>query len=336
MKFSVPSFLILALAMTAASGAPAQKAPVQKAAAQNQQQNRSQTAAKNSAPFTVAENGRSFQKLSDAVTAIGAKRGTIIIAPGSYRQCAVQSEGQITYRSAVAGQAILDGGICEGKASLVLRGQSAVVDGIVFQNQHVPEGNGAGIRLERGNLTITNAMFRNSDEGILTADDPGSSIVIERSTFRRLGRCDRGLSCAHSIYVGDYGSLKVTHSRFEMGSGGHYIKSRAPRITVVDNSFDDTRGRATNYMIDLPAGASGVISGNIFVQGQDKENYSAFIAVAAEGKRHSSAGLNIHSNIASLAKGVERKTYFVADWSGDPMRIANNSLGNQLNRFEKR
>ena len=322
MKISVQSFLILAIAITAVPGALAQ--------------NRAPTPAKNSAPFTVAEKGQAFQKLSDAVAAIGASRGTIIIAPGSHHQCAVQTEGQVTYRSAVPGQAILDGGICEGKASLVLRGQSAVVDGIVFQNQRVPDGNGAGIRLERGNLTITNALFRNSEQGILTADDPSSSIVIDRSTFRRLGRCDRGLSCAHSIYIGDYGSLKVTHSRFEAGNGGHYIKSRAPRITVTNSSFDDTHGKATNYMIDLPAGASGVISGNVFVQGKDKENYSAFIAVAAEGKRHSSAGLNVHSNNASLAKGVQRKTTFVADWSGDQMRIANNKLSPELKRYEKR
>ncbi|QTD57023.1 right-handed parallel beta-helix repeat-containing protein [Parasphingorhabdus cellanae] len=292
--------------------------------------------AQDAAPFTVAENGQGFYRLSDAVEAIGARRGTIVIAPGAYGDCAVQTEGQITYRAAVAGRTIFDGGICEGKASLVLRGQAALVDGIVFQNQRVPDGNGAGIRLERGNLTIVNALFRNSEQGLLTADDASGSIVIDRSTFQRLGRCDRGLSCAHSIYIGDYGSLSVTNSRFEKGNGGHYVKSRAPRITVTNSSFDDTQGRATNYMIDLPAGASGVISGNVFVQGQNKENWSAFVAVAAEGKKNSSAGLNIHSNSASLAKGVQRNTWFVADWSGDKMRIANNRLSRGLTRYEKR
>jgi len=292
--------------------------------------------AQNTAPFTIAESGESFYSLAEAVEAIGGQRGTIVIAAGAYGDCAVQTEGQITYRAAVPGKAILDGGVCEGKAALVLRCQSALVDGIIFQNQRVPDGNGAGIRLERGNLTITNALFRNSEQGLLTADDATGSIVIDRSTFQRLGRCDRGLSCAHSIYIGDYGSLSVTNSRFEKGNGGHYIKSRAPRITVTNSSFDDTQGRTTNYMIDLPAGASGVISGNVFVQGQNKENWSAFVAVAAEGKKQSSAGLNIHSNSASLAEGVKRNTWFVADWSGDKMRIANNRLGRGLTRYEQR
>src|SRR3546814_6040716 len=116
----------------------------------------------------------------------------------------------------------------------------------------VPDANGAGIRLERGNLEVANSLFRNSEQGILTADDTASEIRIDRSTFQHLGRCDRGLSCAHSIYVGAYGKLTVTRSRFELGNGGHYVKSRAAKAEIRDNSFDDTGGRETNYMIDLP------------------------------------------------------------------------------------
>lgn len=290
----------------------------------------------NDPAFTVAETGQGFYRLADAVEAIGGSDATIVIAPGAYGDCAVQTAGRITYRAKIAGQTILDGGICEGKASLVLRGKAATIDGIIFQNQRVPDGNGAGIRIEKGDLYIDNALFRNAEQGILSADDPSAEIVITRSTFQRLGRCDRGLSCAHSIYVGNFGSLTVKNSRFEKGSGGHYVKSRAPRVSVTGSSFDDTRGSATNYMIDLPAGATGTIANNIFVQGQNKENYSAFIAVAAEGRNHSSTGLNIHSNNAALANGVQRNTWFVADWSGDQIRIANNSLGRGLSRYERR
>ena len=288
------------------------------------------------APFTVAETGQGFYRLGAAVDAIGGNNGTIIIAPGAYGDCAVQTAGRITYRAAVPGRTILDGGICEDKASLVLRGKAATIEGIIFQNQRVPDANGAGIRIEKGDLYISNATFRNAEQGILGASDGTAEIVIDRSTFQRLGRCDRGLSCAHSVYIGEFGSLKVTNSRFEKGNGGHYVKSRAPHAVITNNSFDDTQGRATNYMIDLPAGATGVISGNVFVQGQNKENYSAFIAVAAEGRKYSSAGLNIHSNKASLATGVKRNTWFVADWSNEQLRIANNSLGRGLSRYQRR
>jgi len=294
------------------------------------------TGQQNSAPFTIAESGQGFYRLSKAVEEIGNSTATITIAPGAYGDCAVQTEGRITFKAAIPGKVIFDGGICEDKATLVLRGYGAAIDGIIFQNQGVNDGNGAGIRLEKGNLSVTNAMFRNAEQGILTADFASGSITIDRSTFQRLGRCDRGLSCAHSIYIGEYGSLKVTNSRFEKGNGGHYVKSRAPRIVATNNSFDDTQGRATNYMIDLPAGATGVISKNEFVQGKNKENWSAFIAVAAEGRKYSSGGLNIHSNNASLARGVSRNTWFVADWSNENLRIANNSLGRGLTRYERR
>src|SRR3546814_4157829 len=106
--------------------------------------------------------------------------------------------------------------------------------------------------------------------------------------------------------------------------------------SITDSSFDDTRGRSTNYMIDLSNGAAGTIAGNTFVQGEDKENYSAFIMVAAEGADNSSDGLAITGNTASIAPGVDRSTSFVADESGDSLRIEGNRLGPGIARFEAR
>jgi hypothetical protein len=104
------------------------------------------------------------------------------------------------------------------------------------------------------------------------------------------------------------------------------VKSRGGRISVTDSSFDDTQGSTTNYMIDLPAGASGLIARNMFVQGQNKENYSAFITVAPEGKAHSSNGLVVADNRALFARGVNRESTFVGNWTRDNVRIANNQL----------
>lgn len=281
-------------------------------------------------------DGRSFERLQDAVDAIGQGEGTIRIAPGFHRDCAVQTAGRIAFVAAEPGRAIFDGVTCEGKAALVLRGAGARVDGLVFQNMRVPDGNGAGIRLETSDLDIVNAMFRNSEQGILTADDPEAKLTIDRSTFSRLGRCDRGLSCAHSVYTGIYGKVVVTRTRFEKGSGGHYLKTRAIAVDINDNSFDDTQGMATNYMIDLPSGSVGQIANNMFVQGKDKENYSALIAVAAEERKNPSRGLSIVGNRASLPAGLDRKSVFVADWSGEPLAIGANELGAGLVRFEKR
>ena len=263
-------------------------------------------------------------------------RGTIAIAPGRYADCAVQTAGSVSYLSAEPGAAIFDGRTCEGKAALVLRGRGAEVSGLVFQNMRVADFNGAGIRLEQGDLTVAETWFRDSQQGILTGDDGRGRVIVDRSTFTRLGTCEGSGGCAHSIYTGEYGHLRVTRSRFEEGRGGHYVKSRAARVDIASSSFDDAKGKGTNYMIDLPEGAIGQISNNWFVQGRDKENYSAFITVAPEEHRNSANGLQVVGNTARLAPGVSRETAFVADWSGDRIHIADNRLAGGIAPYERR
>jgi hypothetical protein len=292
--------------------------------------------AQQSAPFVLVETGEAYGRLSEAIDAIGEGQGTILVAPGTYRQCAVQQAGRITIRARERGTAIFERVTCEQKAGLVLRGQAAAIDGLVFQGYAVPDGNGAGIRLEQGALTVSYSVFRNSEQGILTAPDENGRITIDRSTFSRLGRCDRDLDCAHSIYIGQIASLTVTRSRFEAGNGGHYIKARARQVEIVDNSIDDSQGKLTNYMIDLPAGSTGRVAGNVMVQGRDKDNWSAFIAVGAEGNENGSEGLIIQGNRASFVPGISRPSAFVADWSGDRLAIGENVIAASMKRYEKR
>jgi hypothetical protein len=288
------------------------------------------------APFLLVETGAGYDRLADAIDAVGEGEGTILIAPGTYRQCAVQQAGRVTLRARERGTVIFERTVCEQKAALVLRGRSATIDGLVFQGYRVPDGNGAGIRLEQGDLSVGWSIFRDSEEGILTASDETGRIAVDRSTFRRLGRCDRDLDCAHSLYIGHYGALSVTRSRFEAGSGGHYVKSRAARVEIVDNSFDDSQGHLTNYMIDLPSGATGRIEDNVMVQGRDKENWSAFIALGAEGADNRSVGLVLRGNRAVFVPGLSRPSAFLADWTGDAVSLGENDIAPGMKRYERR
>lgn len=286
--------------------------------------------------FRVEENGTVYFTLQEAVRAIGDGRGTIRIGAGTYQECITQDGGDISYIAERPGSVIFDTVTCEGKAAFVLRGRSARVEGIVFQNMQVPDRNGAGIRLEQGNLLVRESLFRNSESGILGSNDQTGTVRIERSTFSGLGQCPDGGDCAHSIYINGSGALSVANVRFERGRGGHYVKSRAPRIEVVDSSFDDSQGHATNYMIDLPKGADGTIARNEFVQGEDKENYSAFIALAGEGIENDMSQLAISGNTAAIVPNVRRPTVFVADWSGSPIRLGDNRLDTQIRPYERR
>lgn len=286
--------------------------------------------------FTVVETGQRFATLQDAVDAVGNRRATIRIAPGTYRQCAVQTEGVIVYEAPEPGSVTFLGRACEGKAALVLRGIGAEIRGLTFSRITVPDGNGAGIRLEKGALNVALARFENSQQGILTADDPSGCIFITRSTFTGLGTCENSAGCAHSIYIGNYGSLTVRESRFERGMGGHYVKSRAAEAVIEENSFDDAQGRATNYMIDLPAGSVGRIAGNWFVQGRDKENHSAFIALGAEDLLHPSDGLVVENNEARFVPGLSRSSVFVADWTASSVAMRGNRIAGGIKQYENR
>jgi len=287
-------------------------------------------------PFVVQESGKGFWRLDEAVKSVNGGDATIVIAPGTYSDCAKVDQGRVAFRAKVSGSAIFDGGICDGKATLVLSGADAMVDGLVFQNLRVPDGNGAGIRLQHGNLTVMNSTFRNSEEGILTGEDPHGEVRVDRSTFSGLGSCAVASGCAHSLYIGHYGKLYVTRSRFEKGRGGHYLKTRSAVVSITDNSFDDAQGHGTNYTMDLCAGATGLIARNVMSGGPDRENHSAFIVIGAEQRDNPSAGLTITGNTATLTPNAGYSTTFVADFTHEPMKISGNTLGKGIKDFETR
>lgn len=287
------------------------------------------------APFTIVETGEGFAHLQDALMAKRGQDFTVLIAPGVYRECAIQQAGRVTFKAAEQGKAIFESA-CEGKAALVLRGKASVVDGLVFRNIRVSDGNGAGIRIEIGDLTVRNAIFLDSQEGILGATGDPSRVVIDHSTFSGLGQCDETVDCAHSIYLANTGEITVTNSRFERGRGGHYVKLRAPRVRIDDNSFDDSAGRKTNYAIDLPEGGTGEILRNTFVQGPNKENWTGFIVISAEQRKYRAAGLRIDGNVATLAPGQSKSPAFVANVSGERLALGTNKLGAGVRGYEER
>ncbi len=293
-------------------------------------------AAAGPAPFTVVETGRRFADLQAAVSSVRMGTATILIAPGTYRQCAVQSRGRITYKAVTPGSVIFERTVCEDKAALVLRGAAATVDGLVFRGYRVSDGNGAGIRSETGDLVVVRSSFLDSQEGIAGGQPAAQRIVVDQSDFAGLGQCDEAPNCSHSIYLGNRGEVTVTRSRFSRGTGGHYIKLRAPRVTITDNRFDDRTGAKTNYMIDLPEGATGTIARNLFVQGPRKENGSAMIVVGAEAKTYRSAGLRIEGNEAKLGTGASSRPAFVVDFSHERLAIGRNRLGSGVRGFELR
>src|SRR3546814_20840851 len=94
---------------------------------------------KQAAPFVVQEQGKGFTRLAEAVQAIGDGDGPIIIAPGTYRQCVVQTSGRVAFKAQQQGPVIFDGAHSEGNAALALLGRPAAVAGHALHNKRVPD-----------------------------------------------------------------------------------------------------------------------------------------------------------------------------------------------------
>ncbi|GAA1435604.1 right-handed parallel beta-helix repeat-containing protein [Mycobacterium cookii] len=252
--------------------------------------------------------------------AVAGDGDTVLIDAGTYDgDVATWTQDDLTLRG-VGGRAHLRaaGRSAQGKAIWVVAGDRTRIDRIEFSGAAVPDQNGAGIRQEGTDLTVTRSWFHDNQNGILTGADPDSDIVIRRSRFFRSGAGD---GYTHNLYVGAVRSLTVTGSWLWGADVGHELKSRAARTTIVANRIDDA-GATASYSIDVPNGGRTLVAGNVVVQGPRSEN-STLVSYGAEGLTHSSRTLWVVHNTF-----VNRRTSgtFVALADGALAHLRNNLL----------
>jgi Right handed beta helix region len=255
-----------------------------------------------------------------AAAAVARDGDTVLIDPGPYSgDVATWTQDDLTLRGD-AGRAHLraDGNDAQGKAIWVIAGDRTRVDRIEFSGAAVADRNGAGIRQEGTDLTVTRSWFHDNENGILTGADPESDVVITRSRFFRNGFGD---GYSHNLYVGAVRSLTVSGSWLSAADTGHELKSRAARTTIVGNRISD--GDATaSYSIDLPNGGASLVAGNLIIQGPRSEN-PAIVSYGAEGLTHPSRTLWVVNNtfVNQRASGT-----FVALADGARAHLRNNLL----------
>ena len=108
------------------------------------------------------------------------------ILPGNYRgDVAVWLQKRLTIRGIGETPTLnADGKSAEGKAIWVFRDGEFVVENVAFEGARVADRNGAGIRFERGKLTVRRCRFTDNENGLLTANFVDSELVIEDSQSR--------------------------------------------------------------------------------------------------------------------------------------------------------
>lgn len=224
---------------------------------------------------------------SEPVTSIrvGAKLlgdgGLLEVAAGDYYgEAVVWTQTDVIIR-AVGGRARLfsAGETVEGKAIWVTRGDNITVENFDFFGAAVPEGNGAGIRHEKGRLVVRSCGFFRNQIGLMTSNDASAELSVENSEFA--GNTSRG-GIGHQLYVGALGKLSITGSYFHHGRVGHLLKTRAARSYITYNRLTDEDGGRASYELEFPWGGVAYVIGNLIQQSQTSEN-PKIVSYGAEG-----------------------------------------------------
>lgn len=213
-----------------------------------------------------------------------ARDGDVIeVLPGVYKGAiGVIGQRRLTIRG-VGERPVFDadGRHAEGKAIWVVRDGDITVENIEFRGARVPDANGAGIRFEKGRLTVLRCRFVDNQNGLLTANFNDAELFIRDSEFLQAPRAVGTLP--HLLYVGRIARVEVSGSRFHQGFEGHLIKSRAAVSRIAYNLLVDGPEGGASYEIDLPNGGDAVVIGNVIAQSRLTQN-PVLVSFGAEGR----------------------------------------------------
>src|SRR5450830_313261 len=210
---------------------------------------------------------------------------TVEVDAGDYRgDVAVWEKNNIILR-AINGRVrlIANGMAAEGKAIWVIRGGKMIVEGFDFSGARVADKNGAGIRLEKGILTVRDCTFSESENGILTGNDPQTELEVLNSEFGYIGHGD---GQSHNLYAGEISLLTVKGSYFHHAKVGHLLKSRAIENRIFYNRLTDELGGRASYELAFAIGGIAYVVGNIIQQSSTTEN-PHIISYGTEGYKWS-------------------------------------------------
>jgi Right handed beta helix region len=231
-------------------------------------------------------------KAPSAAAAVAKNGDQIEIEPGQYFDCAVWNADNLVIEGSGPGVVITDK-TCMGKGLFVIEGNNTTVRNLTLTRARVPDMNGAGIRLDKGSLTVDGVKFVDNQNGIL-GGVPGTTVTIRNSDFDRNGFC--GGACAHGIYIGDVDLLRVENSRFSNTRQAHSIKSRAVRTEVVGSTIVDGPEGTSSYLIEAPNGGALIVRDNTLEKGPKSENHKAAIAIGAEGVTRPTPEISVTNN----------------------------------------
>lgn len=279
------------------------------------------TAASASAATLEVGSGKTYPAPSAAAAA--AHDGDhIVIAAGSYFDCAVWKANNLTIEGAAPDSTVITDKACMGKALFITTGNNITVRNLTLTRARVPDGNGAGIRAEGGILTVDHVRFINNQNGILAGNSPAMQVMVRDSEFLKNGACDA--YCAHGIYVGHIALLRVERSRFFETKQGHSIKSRALRTEIIGCDIADGADGTSSYPIEIPNGGAVIVRDSHIQKGPKSQNHTAAIMIGSEGVEQPTPNITVEHN-TFLAEG-DYNSFLVSNMTATEAELRGNTL----------
>ena len=250
--------------------------------------------------------GQPYDRPSAAIRA--AQSGDqVLIEPGEYYDCAAWTTPGLTVAGRAPG-AVLTDRTCQDKAILVIGGEHTTLRDLTLARARVPDGNGAGVRLEAPGLILDRVTFRDNQVGLL-AGAPGGAILVTDCRFEGGGvGGDRPLPI---VLAGASDQLLVRGSVFT-GLKGSAVSSSAADTTLVGNGFS-----AIGTLPAVSADGRLTLVGNSFEIGRDAVGQPG--AVLATGP----TGPTLRGNRLLSARSMA----LLLDWSGGSPVLDGNQVG---------
>jgi Right handed beta helix region len=273
---------------------------------------------------TLNVGARQAYQNPSAAAAVAKNGDHIKIEPGQYFDCAVWNADNLVIEGTGPGVVITDK-TCMGKGLFVIAGNNTTVRNLTLTRSRVPDMNGAGIRLDKGSLTVDTVKFIDNQNGIL-GGVPGTTVTIRNSDFDRNGTC--AAACAHGIYIGNVDVLRVENSRFTNTRQAHSIKSRAKRTEVIGCTITDGPDGTSSYLIEAPNGGALIVRDNTLEKGPKSENHTAAIAIGAEGVTNPTPEITVTNN--NFRNDGDYQTALVWNITATPATLKGNKLAGSM------
>jgi len=207
------------------------------------------------------------------------------------------------------------GEIPNKKGIWVVQGNNVNISNIEFSGARVADRNGAAIRLEGKDFTLSDCYIHDNENGILSGIKQESSVVIDNCEFAFNGQGGEGYT--HNIYIGQVTNFTLKNSYSHHAIVGQLVKSRAENNYILYNRLFEGN---SSYAIDLSNGGYALVMGNIIYQGEDTENYS-LVTFGPEGYKHKRNKMELLYN---TFLNERRSAVFIKVRRGGEVDVANN------------